>query len=162
MEVVIVIAVIAVIASIAVPKYTGFVERQKMSTDIIAMKQLKNMAENYKDLNGNYPSMPSKTKSNTEEMKSFVDAFYGPLGIEVKADYYILSSTIKNSFGADASASSSGFQADLGGVYISAGVSKSDNYFFFIDEKGEVSIARSSDYAYKTSGSTESPLKVDN
>jgi type IV pilus assembly protein PilE len=127
MELVIVIGVIAIIASIAVPNYTSFVERMKMKTDVIALKQLKEMSENYRDLNGNYPSMPSETHTNVEEMKSFVDAFYGPLGIEVKADYYILSSTIKGSYGADASGASSGFQADLGGVYITACESQSDS-----------------------------------
>lgn len=159
-EVLVVMAVIAIIGSIAVPKYTYFVERQKMSVDIIALKELQEMAQNYHDLSGNYPSESTDTRTSTEEMKSFVDAFYGSLGIEVKADYYILSSTIEGSFGADAS-SATGFQADVGGVYISAGTSKDDNYYFFIDQEGNACIASSAEYAYKSSESSASPVKVE-
>lgn len=162
-ELLVVIAVLAIISSIAVPKYTNFVERQKMNMDIIALKQLRDMSQNYYDLNGNYPSQSSTknpTYTSEVEMKKFVSEFYGELGIEVKANYFLLSSDLKKSYGVDINGAL-GYQVDLGGVYITAGELEDEEYYFFIDSKGKASIASSSLFAYKTDGEVFSPVKVE-
>lgn len=156
-EMLVVIAVLGIIAGIGIGKYTGFLEISKFKTDMVALEQLNYMMNNFYDLQEIYPSQAGKVSgvsmTQQEVMNYFVDTFYGDEGIEVKANYGQLVHYLRDNY----PIAQTNF-VGVGDCFIYLDDDGHDEYFFFVDEAGFVSISYDKDHAFVSPGGVKASL----